>query len=196
MFNVGDKVRLKAADINKGTYARKELEFGKVYTVATIDSDPYSPLVGLEEHGGYADFAEERFELATVPEVNVGDRIRVTSSRRGVERTVAGVVGADYAGQYYTAQGDYLGGKDAAERPEEYYYSTYTIEVIEKAKPKPKLPTELGTVLRHKDRNVWAVVRVDNDGTPWLGSVESSDDHWFTDAEVQELLDTGDWEVQ
>lgn len=76
------------------------------------------------------------------------------------------------------------------------YHRNYPERTALLERPSPKVPTEHLSVVQHKDNGIiYKLVRIDETDTPWLGFTGDAETHWFTDSEVQDLLDSGNWEV-
>lgn len=190
-FKVGDKVQC----IDPGFNTR--ITKGKTYEV--LDVDQKFVYISDAQGLGAVPYYLHRFELVYEPQeisyedIKVGDAVRaelVTHMDTGMDfkRVTTDVREGEVheITEYVlkTKHERFLGD------------SRYTYELLNRPEPKVTVPTELMSVIRHKERPDKVLVRVDSHSVlPWLGYTGGDQGWWYYDAEVQELLATGKWEV-
>lgn len=108
----------------------------------------------------------------------VGDRVRRTHHNGTV---IEGII------DHVTIWGN-AGDSDSC-----VLFNAYHPEETELLHRPATFKTDVGTCYRDGDFSEFVLIKVDNDHHGWLGSVEF-DARWFTDEEVQKIIERGGWE--
>lgn len=183
-MKIGDKVKCIDNNIRYET-----LTMDKVYEVVDVHNGGVISVVN--DLGDIMTYFARRFEAVKFEfeDIQVGDKIRCTYSYSDesitINETREGVV------TEITEDCVYADGRLLAVTSN---HTTY--ELIERPEPKLQVPTELMSMIQHKVfRDAGKLVKVDNTDTSWLGYIGEGGIYRHTNKTVQDLLDTGDWEV-